>query len=262
MSEDLLSSYTSFPSVASDQTSLRLYPCNGEPVALVLWLHGGGWVSGDRRRIRNMPEFFSKHQILFASANYPLEPVGDQPLIELQLSALQALDHWLTSNPYTEKYSRAFTHITILAHSAASHLVALADKIHGWNSAVSSLVLMDTGAYDLKVRWRLSRPQQRRTISVLLGLDQRPDLDVESVLQSYSPALLSSKPRSHAPLSIALITSMRPGALHGANQLSKSYAMDGYDVSLHTFSWDHEHFPDAVGVDRDLNQLLLRYILS
>jgi len=204
-----------------------------------------------------MPTFFREHNILFISANYPLATNAETTLIDLQVLALQGLDKWLTENPLKEKYPEAFGNIMLLAHSAGSHLVALTDKIHGWNPAVSSLVLMDSGAYDLATRYLHARPQQRRQFARLLGLDFRPLAEHDSILRSCSPALLPPKPRQGRPLKVIIITSQRPGAYYAAEQLERSYKRPGYETSLVEFLWSHEEFPDAVGVDQQMNQLLL-----
>jgi len=254
--------YASLQSTNLDYTSLQVYHCNDKPTALVVWIHGGGWVSGDRRRTRRMPTFFREHNILFVSANYPLSANAETTLIDLQILALQGLDKWLTENPLKEKYPEAFANIMLLAHSAGSHLVALTDKMHGWNAAVSSLVLMDSGAYDLETRYRHARPQQRRQFARLLGLDSQPRAEHDSMLRSFSPALLDPKPRQGRPLKVIIMTSQRPGAYYAARQLERSYNAPGYKASLVQFCWSHEEFPDAIGVDQQINRLLLSTIAS
>lgn len=248
--------YVSLPSVAPDQTSLQVFPCDGHPKALVIWIHGGGWTSGDRRRTRNMPAFFKKSNILFASINYPLE-AANQVLIDLQVKALQELNKWLTTTPLASRYPEAFGNIMILSHSAGSHLVALTDKLHGWNQSVCSLVLMDSAAYDLQARFKHSPPQQQNHIIRLLGMDRCPAEEHGAILRSFSPALLLPKPRHTNQLKVIIITSQRPISLYSAEQLKVSYQMTGYETSVIKFAWGHETFPHAVGMDSHLNKLLL-----
>lgn len=254
--------YVSLPSVESDHTSLRVYHCDEAPKSLVIWIHGGGWVHGDRRRTRSMPAFFKEHNILFISVNYPLSSSPNTALIDLQVEALQGLNRWLDNNPLRERYLLAFNNIMLLSHSSGSHLVALTDKLHGWTPAVSSMVLMDSGAYDLAARFQHARPHQRQQFARLLGLHRRPEEEHESILRSCSPALLPPKPRQGRPLKVIIITSQRPGAHYSAKQLERSYQMPGYDVSVMEFPWSHEAFPDAIGADHQLNQMLLQAIAS
>jgi hypothetical protein len=254
--------YVSLPSVEPDQTSLRVYPCDGQPCSMVVWIHGGGWTKGDRRRIHSMPTFFRENSILFASVNYPLKSCCNTSLIDLQVGALLGLNEWFLNSPIKEQYPKAFQNITILTHSSGSHLVALADKLNGWNSAVRCLILMDSGAYDLRARFQHTRQEQRNAFCHLLGLDPLCRETHESVLCSYSPALLPAKQRLEHPLKVIIITSLRPGALYSAEHLEKSYNMPGYSAVTIRFPWSHEAFPEAVGVDHRLNELILHAVGS
>lgn len=226
-------------------------------MSLVVWIHGGGWVSGDRRRTRQMPSFFKEHDILFASANYPLEASTEISLVNLQILALQGLDRWLSDNPLKTKYPGAFGNIVLLAHSAGAHLVALAEKLNGWNSQVSAIVLMDSSAYDLETRYLHARPKQRQQFAHLIGLDTRPHADHGSVLRSYSPALIPSQIRKGPQLRVIIVTSQRPGAYYSAKKLEKSFAAPGYQSSFFEFNWSHDQFPAAIGADQQMNNILL-----
>ena len=254
--------YVELSSVDSDQISLKLFPCQGNPDALVVWIHGGGWVKGDRRNVRGMPRFFQDNNVLFISANYPLRPSADISLIDLQLQALEGLNQWLKNNLYQEIYPQAFKNITILAHSAGSHLVTLTDKRFGWNSSVRSLVLMDSGAYDLKARFQRGRPTQRHLFENLIRLDLYPASAHDDVLRSYSPALLPSRPREDQPLDVIIVSSQRPGARYSAERLKSSYGVSGYTCRTYFWDWEHDDFPDAVGVDPDLSNLILNTAAS
>ena len=249
--------YVELSSVDSDQVSLKLFPCQGNPAALVVWIHGGGWVKGDRRNVRGMPRFFQDNNVLFISANYPLRPSADISLMDLQLQALEGLNQWLKNNPYQEIYPQAFDNITILAHSAGSHLVTLTDKRFGWNSSVRSLVLMDSGAYDLKARFQRGRHPQRHLFENLIRLDLYPASAHDDILRSYSPALLPSRPREDHPLNVIIVSSQRPGARYSAERLKSSYGVTGYTCRTYFWDWEHDDFPNAVGVDPDLSDLIL-----
>lgn len=254
--------YVSLPSVDQDQTSLTIFPCQGEPRAVLIWIHGGGWIKGDRRRVRRMPAFFGDQQILFVSVNYPLTSSDEIALIDQQIMALQGLDQWLKENSQKDLYPHAFSSITILAHSSGAHLVALMDKRYGWNESVKSLILMDSGAYDMSARFEHARPAQKRLFAQISRLDLYPTNQHSAILRSYSPALLPSRPRSHQSLNVIIVSSQRPGALFSARRLMQSYSADQYHCSLHQYAWGHEFFPDAVGVDSSLNALILEAVFS
>jgi len=249
--------YVDIPNVDSDQVSLELFPCSQNPSAVVIWIHGGGWVSGDRRNVRRMPSFFNSNNFLLISVNYPLATVGDMSLIDLQIQAFQGLNQWLMETSFKDTYSRAFDNINILAHSSGSHLVALADKRFGWNSSVRNLILMDSAAYDLKERFSRMRPFQKNMFSNLMKLDLFPSSHHSEILRTYSPALLPAKARQINSLNIVIVSSKRPGARYSAERLKNSYCVSGYDYRIYFLDWDHDYFPDAVGVDSVLNELIL-----
>ena len=249
--------YVDLPDVDCDQVSLKFFPCNGNPEALVVWLHGGGWITGDRRNLRRMPSFFEDHEILFISANYPLIATADISLIDLQVQALQGLNQWLISNSFRSIYANAFQNINLLAHSSGSHLVALADKTFGWSSSVRSLLLMDSGAYDLKARFKRMRPFQKKKFAQMIGLDLYPESQHDDILQRLSPALLQPKVRDTNPLDVVIVSSNRAGAHYSAERLKSSYSAQGYTCRIYFKDWDHEYFPHAVGVDSDLNNIIL-----
>ena len=249
--------YVDIPNVDSDQVSLELFPCSQNPSAVVIWIHGGGWVSGDRRNVRRMPSFFNSNNFLLISVNYPLATVGDMSLIDLQIQAFQGLNQWLMETSFKDTYSRAFDNINILAHSSGSHLVALADKRFGWNSSVRNLILMDSAAYDLKERFSRMRPFQKNMFSSLMKLDLFPSSHHSEILRTYSPALLPAKARQINSLNIVIVSSKRPGARYSAERLKNSYCVSGYDCRIYFLDWDHDYFPDAVGVDSVLNELIL-----
>lgn len=250
--------YVEFPGVDPDQTSLSISLPSGKPLALLVWVHGGGWTNGDRRRTRHMPNFCRDNNILFISINYPLTAAIDLSLIDLQLKALQAFDYWLSSNSYLSQFPEAFSNITLLSHSSGSHLVALKDKISEWNTSVANLILMDCAAYDLRARFYNARSQQQRSFSRLLRLDRHPPAMHDSILQSYSPALLPSNQRVNQSFKVLILTSPRPAAYYSAEKLNRSYSNEGCQVRCLKFAWEHEEFPEAVGVNPNLNKIILQ----
>lgn len=249
--------YVDLPGVDSDQVSLTLYPSREDSQSLVVWIHGGAWVSGDRRNVRKMPLFFEENNILFASINYPLTPPSGVSLIDFQIEALQGFDRWLSDNPYKKIYPDAFNNINILSHSSGSHLVALADKRFGWNSSVRSLILMDSGAYDLKQRFQRGRRPQQKMLNDLLKLDLYPVSQHNEILQSFSPALLPCRGRDSNSLEVVIISSKRPGARYSAEKLKNSYHGNNYKCKTHYWDWDHDDFPEAIGNDVSIDNLIL-----
>ena len=243
-----------------DERSLTIYPCTGAVNSLVLWIHGGGWISGDRRNTRNMRPFFMRNNILFISANYPIKTHVNEPLMSEQVKALKSLDSWINSYKACTEYSKAFDNITILAHSAGAHLVALADKVHGWNTSIKNLVLMDCAAYDLQARWRLSTHNQRMLLANLLDLRGKTKDETDAILAKYSPALVIPESSSMPLPSITIISSMRPGARYSAEKLADSYRLADRNVTLQYVHMPHGEFPESVGRDDQTSRIILECV--
>ena len=252
--------YLSLSSVDPDETSLGVYPCSGLPDAVLVWVHGGGWVHGDRRRTRRIPEFCSNNNILFISVNYPHSVGAQKSLIEMQLFAMKALSNWLEDNSLSKHFAKAFQNIILVSHSSGSHLVALTDKLYGWTNAVTKIILMDSGAYDLKTRYYRSKPLQRRKFEQLLQLNLYPKSEIDSILASYSPALIPSNQPHHSSRRINIVTSERRGALYAAHQLAKSYSLSKDKVSILKYNWDHDYFPESIGLETSINSLILEAV--
>ena len=249
--------YTDLSPVDSDETSLGVYPCYCPPIAVLVWVHGGGWVQGDRRNTRYIPEFCRRNNILFISVNYPLSSIGHDSLIDIQLMAMRALNEWFLDNEWSDHYVDAFKNIILMSHSSGSHLVSLADKYYGWIDAVSTLILMDCGAYDLKTRFYRAKPPQRRQFQQLLRLDRYPENQHDHLLVSYSPALIDFKESVYPDRTIIILTSIRRGAVYSAERLAKSYLSLGGKVKIVRFDWNHDYFPESIGLDADVNTLIL-----
>lgn len=256
--------YASLPGIPRDQTSVDLYSCPTSAKALVLYVHGGAWIRGDKARVHSMPAYFAKNRVCFASANYPLTALYGQSVIEQQVAALSKLDNWLLRYGWRSSQGESFKNITIIGHSAGAHLVALADKRSGWNINVKNLILMDSGSYDIASRFNQSSERFRAHMSSLLQLGMYSTAEYHKVFKRYSPASLPPRPRSSGhPLNVFLLTSQRPNAMSSAYSLKNSYdSSPGYLVRLYKLPWKHEDFPRKVGVDLLFSQRLLKLVLA
>lgn len=201
-----------------------------------------------------------RNNILFISANYPIKTRGNQPLMSEQVKALKSLDYWIDSYKASTEYIKAFDNITILAHSAGAHLVALTDKIHGWNTRIKSLVLMDCAAYDLQARWRLSTHNQRLLFAKLLDLRGKTNDETDAILAKFSPALVIPEPSSVPLPSITIISSMRPGARYSAEKLADSYRLVDRNVTVQYIHMPHGEFPESVGRDDQTSGIILECV--
>ncbi|NBW83657.1 alpha/beta hydrolase [bacterium] len=70
--------YQSLSGVADNLQSLDIYapalsnPCSGVPV--IIWVHGGGWMIGDKLNLNSKAEFYRSLGYILVSVNYRLSP--------------------------------------------------------------------------------------------------------------------------------------------------------------------------------------------
>lgn len=113
-------------------TSLDIYTVKEakklKPV--VIWVHGGGWVIGDKSNgMQNKVPFFNELGYVFVSVNYRLSPL---PKNRTNKSRIQHPIHvndvadalqWVYKNIHN--YGGDTSNIVLIGHSAGAHLVAL-----------------------------------------------------------------------------------------------------------------------------------------
>ena len=248
--------YAELPGIPVDQTSIDLYDCKRSADALVVYVHGGAWIKGDKANVHAMPDYFAGNNVCFASVNYPLESPDRRSVMDHQIDALVALNTWLSPGKIRPN---SFGSISILGHSAGAHLVALLDKRHGWNSVIDNLILMDSASYDLSKKFQDSSLGFKQLLEMLLRLDEVSSGSRQAVFRSFSPALLPARPRLNRNLDVALLSGYRSSARASAQSLRESYRLSpGYTVRTFEYPWRHRDFPRKIGTDLNFGRQLLQ----
>jgi arylformamidase len=65
--------YTENKSLRTNQLDIYM-PKKGSKSAVVIWVHGGNWNSGDKRDVDVIPEYFTSKGYIFVALNYRLAP--------------------------------------------------------------------------------------------------------------------------------------------------------------------------------------------
>ena len=124
-----------------ERQTLDLYlPAAGTNLPLIVWIHGGGWMEGDKE---NPPGLgFLKHGFALASLNYRL---SQDAIFPAQLIDCKAAIRWLRAHASENGIDP--DHIGVWGASAGGHLVALLGTTgdvqefdQGENAGVSSRV--------------------------------------------------------------------------------------------------------------------------
>lgn len=110
---------------------------------VVLYVHGGGWAKGSRKRVYKMPQWLTRKGYVFVAMDYRKVP---STTIDGQVNDLVAALSWVRRN--IKRYGGDPKNIVLMGHSAGAHLVALAGA-QGKAKGVRGIIPNDVQAYDL-----------------------------------------------------------------------------------------------------------------
>jgi len=110
-----------YADLADKLQSLDVYAKEGaqnQPV--VVWIHGGGWQTGDKADMHTKPQAFLDKGFVFVSVNYRLLPAVDMGTIVRDVAKSV---HWVSD--HVAEYGGDPKRLFIMGHSAGAQLAAL-----------------------------------------------------------------------------------------------------------------------------------------
>jgi acetyl esterase/lipase len=139
-------------------------PKGAKNLPVVVWIHGGGWQTGDKKDVQIKPQFFNEQGFVFVSVNYRLLPDVDMGTI---IRDVAMSIHWV--HDHIAEYGGDPKRLLIMGHSAGAHLAAIICtddrylKAEGLSLAiVKGCVPVDGDTYDVpaiievaETRWRV-----------------------------------------------------------------------------------------------------------
>ncbi len=106
---------------AADRQVLDVYaPASAKDLPVIFWIHGGGWVTGDKVDVQEKPRAFTERGFIFVSTNYRLLPQVEMGLLTEDVA--KALG-WVHKN--IARYGGDPNRIFVMGHSAGAQLAAL-----------------------------------------------------------------------------------------------------------------------------------------
>ena len=113
----------------------------GGPV--VVYVHGGGWIKGSRKKVYSHPQWLTALGYVFVSVDYRPVPRTN---IDGQVSDVVRSVRWVRRN--IRRYGGNGRKIVLMGHSAGAHLVSL---VAARNAAgpLSGVIANDVQAYDM-----------------------------------------------------------------------------------------------------------------
>ncbi len=111
----------------SPRNRLDLYLPEGSGFPVALFVHGGGWISGDKAMCGHVGSFLARHGIGAAVMNYRLSPEVRHPAHVEDVAAAFA---WVRRN--VGAFGGDTRRLSVVGHSAGGHLVSLlaTDEAH------------------------------------------------------------------------------------------------------------------------------------
>jgi acetyl esterase/lipase len=182
------------------QHTLDIYaPVEAEGAPLVMWIHGGAWITGDRANERFVARRFAEQGIVFAPINHRLAPGQwlDSTLTGGVMHPAQIEDcakafAWL--HAHARDYGADPRKLFVAGYSSGGHLAALLATDGQWLEA-AGLSLDDVrgaipmaGAYDLVAYHEAHRQENGPAMA---------DAHVKGVFGAHAADLRAASPTTH-----------------------------------------------------------------
>jgi acetyl esterase/lipase len=95
-------------------------PDGAKNLPVVFWIHGGGWVTGDKANVQLKPKLFTERGFVFVSTNYRLVPAVE---MEVLIRDVAKSLGWVHKN--IAEHGGDPNRIFVMGHSAGAQLAAL-----------------------------------------------------------------------------------------------------------------------------------------
>jgi len=209
---------------------LTYSPAAAKGVPLVVFVHGGGWMVGDKDTgTAGKPAFFTAHGYAFATLNYRMVP---EVTVEGEAQDVAAAIGALVKRAGELGFDA--TQIALVGHSAGAHLVALIgtdprylEKAGVPLSSIRTVSLLDGAGYDVPRQMREAGPFLRRIYVQAFGTD-------EAAQKAVSPTLHAAAPNAGAFQIFHLVS--RPDSTSQAEELAGALKAAGTPVALEAVS--------------------------
>lgn len=137
---------------AHEQQTLDVYaPPGVQGAPVVIYVHRGEWVRGDKSEVSYKPKLLNEHGIVFVSANYRLSDVARHPA---QVEDVAAAVRWV--HEHIAEFGGSPERIVLMGHSAGCHIASLVGldrralaKYGLGPEVLRGVVCWSGGAYDL-----------------------------------------------------------------------------------------------------------------
>ena len=149
---------------AHERQVLDVYaPAGAKNLPVVFWIHGGGWVTGDKSEVERKPKAFTEAGFVFVSTNYRFLPTVDMGAIVNDIARSLGWVH-----RHIAEHGGDPDRLLVMGHSAGGQLAALICtderylKAEGVPlSSVKGCVPVDGDTYDVPAIIETAETRQR-----------------------------------------------------------------------------------------------------
>ncbi len=214
---------------------------------VLLYVHGGGWIRGDRRKVYSLPEYANSRGYMLVSVSYRPVPRTN---IDGQVRDISRAITWTRNN--ISRYGGDPRRIVIMGHSAGAHLVSLvaAQKKGG---QLRGVVANDVQAYDMvayaSIRGGIDGVYMR-------AFGTNPENWVR-----WSPITYVRKARGFPPFLVMYSNSHRPRRATVSVAFAKALQRRGTSVTLFNGSrYTHGSIARTIGNSSQVTSALDRFL--
>ncbi len=245
LTRDTLTSLDVYEPVSAD----GIEPADNQHTArpILLFIHGGGWALGDKRRLEHKADLALRHNWVYVSINYRLSPRVKHPEHARDAAAAIAYIH-----QHATDFGGDPNNIVIMGHSAGAHIAAIvaSDESllaeHDLTPAdLRGIVLLDGAGYDIPSQMN-SKQLGERTRSMF----ENAFGDDPEGWQQASPTLQAKPGDTLPPLLGVHIDRFRSKI--ETNKLVNAWKATGASASVHYAPEpDHSAINTLVGLEDD-----------
>ena len=242
-------------------------PANGAALApLIVYVHGGGWVQGDKANVGEKARYFTENGFAFASVNYRLssrctEDACTDGIIRHPVHAWDVAAATATLIEQAPLFGIQADNIHLMGHSAGAHLATLVatdpDYLTYYGiepQVVRCAVSLDTAALDIPATMESAGPRLKRTYFAPFGEDQ-------VLWAAASP--ITHLDRRAGDMRYLLVTQTQPRRVRAQQGFDEAARAAGFEVVVTPIQGlDHAGISRALGTDHPLTEQVSGFLMA
>jgi acetyl esterase/lipase len=232
-------------------------PAEGKNHPVVIYIHGGGWHSGDKAEVHNKPKALTERGFVLASINYRLwTPPWSKSFpgtVTLKHEAQDVAKAIRWAHDHARDYGGDPAALIIMGHSAGAHLSALVCTDERYLEAeglslanIKGCVLIDGDSYDLPMHVKANAGKK-------VAATDRERFGAENLQKELSPVLHVAKGKHIPPfLILHIVDPDHPETQVQAERFAQALRAAGVWAKTHGAAGkDHSTLNNDLGLPDD-----------